>query len=126
MTERDKLIFYLTNANAAYKKDMPCSKEEFTADFILAAGVILPPVKVGDTVFIIDAYHNEGKQVYETKVFGVEEYTGRRATQVTIYIDAPWNPRVFESRDANEIYLTREEAEKALAELKERESNGSN
>ena len=53
MTDRERLVELIKNANATYKDDMPCTQEEFTADFLVCSGVIVPPCKVGDMVYAI-------------------------------------------------------------------------
>ena len=59
MNERERLIELLTQAEYAYlefSKMFPYTKSstDFTADYLLANGVIVPPCKVGDMVYEID------------------------------------------------------------------------
>ena len=67
MTERERLIELLKNDSC--KSPMLCDPnckyanlarcyEERTADFLLENGVIVPPVKMGDIVYIDNAPHN--------------------------------------------------------------------
>ena len=99
-----------------------CAKHwaEIIADYLLANGVIVPPCKVGDTVYTINTtitcthifkgwdYLNK-KPIYEIKK---ESFIG--ISEIVIpnieYIFAHWH--FF----GKEIFLTREEAEQALKE----------
>jgi hypothetical protein len=67
---------------------------------LLAAGVIVPPCKVGDTV-----YQTDGFRVYESTIKKV------------IYDTE--NVAFDEDAIGKSIFLTKEEAEKALAERRE-------
>ena len=93
MTQRDKLIELLntdmSGCNGDYAEEM--------ADYLLHNGVIVPPCKVGDTV-----YQTDGVRIYESKIDDV------------IYLTA--GIAFDESAIGDSIYLTREEAEKALKE----------
>ena len=56
MTDRDRLIELIQNALAAYgtEANADCKPQDFIADFVLANGVIVPPCKVGDIVYILE------------------------------------------------------------------------
>lgn len=132
MTELDKQIGYLTKlitdlpkadcVNCDMSEDycLTCCYERRLAEHLIDHGVIVPPVKIGDTVFIIDEYRNEGKQVCKTKVYGIQKYADAKTTQLTICVDDPWNPCAFECRNTDEVYLTKEEAEAALKEREQK------
>ena len=52
---RERLICLIKNAEKAFPNDKPVLDiEEFVADYLLANGVIVPPCKVGDTVYEIN------------------------------------------------------------------------
>lgn len=74
------------------------------ADHLLANGVIVPPCKVGDTV-----YQTDGVRIYESRINEICIFDF-----VTVF----YTEGVAFGEDAidNSIFLTREEAEKALAE----------
>lgn len=109
MTDRERLIEflkldpcpspYLCDENCKYANLERCY-EERTADLLLEHGVIVLPCKVGDTLYC------------ESAIKG----------HIT-YLKAPDPEWIFENREifGKEIFLTREEAERAL---KERENNG--
>ena len=97
MTDRERLIDLMIEA----KKTEPetGSFTEYLADYLLEHGVIVLPCKVGDTLYC------------ESAIKG----------HIT-YLKAPDLEWIFENREifGKEIFLTREEAERAL---KERENN---
>ena len=100
---RDRLIELLDRIfKTDYKGDYESGIEDM-ADRLLAEGVIVPPVKVGDAVYDI-----ADGTAYETKVLSLNWWGGNH-----------WGVRTvssFPSLDefGTRIFLTREEAEKAL------------
>lgn len=95
---RDKLIDILMS-----KPYGQSSYEEF-ADYLLANGVIVPPCKLGQTVYWLDDGKIKQGEVFEISLHsdGLLVHTG---TQYCL----------------ERVFLTREEAEKALAERSENE-----
>lgn len=93
MTKRERLIliiskYFFENENGASVDGL--------ADYLLANGVIVPPCKVGDTVYQTD---NAG-DIYESEITQVVYGTKGIA---------------FDERAIGEsVFLTREEAEKGL------------
>ena len=103
---RDKLIQLITKL---LQPNETVSVEEI-ADYLLAEGVIVPPVKVGQTVYY--PIHHLNK-VEELEVCEISYRRGK------IYIYARYI--IFTANDINKLFfLTREEAEEAL----ERSENG--
>ena len=101
MTDRERLIDlireakkYTKNANSDLERNM------IFADYLLEHGIIVLPCKAGDTLYC------------ESAIKG----------HIT-YLKAPDLEWIFENREifGKEIFLNREEAERAL---KERENNG--
>ena len=101
--------------------------ESSLADHLLANGVIVPPCKVGDTVYYINrSYHIELKKdtIYEAKV--VRIVTTSLGTSLVIQMRGEWgciqqsNIDCIETPDVKDFYrtvfLTKEEAEQALKE----------
>ena len=93
MTMREKLIEMIQHSVGG------CARywAEIIADGLLANGVIVPPCKVGDTV-----YQTDGARIYSSKI--------RNIIYSTDSIDFD------ESAIGESIYLTKEQAEKALKE----------
>ena len=106
MTDKEKITAILK----AYTKKHYISAssvilEEY-AEELLANGVIVPPCKVGDII-----YETDGVRIYASTIHEVT-YTSSKVIFVTENI-------VFDEQAINNsIFLTREEAEKALERSK--------
>ena len=111
MNDRDRLIELIKNAptkDVIYgniKLDKPIQTVQTIADYLLANGVIVPPCKVGDRVYYI-AF---GK-VYKSKCHAITQH--KHALQIHLYDYDGDNAKY----PAKKVFLTKEEAEKALAE----------
>lgn len=108
MTDRERLVELINGKthtmkfqNSDHWFDFQQKCEEL-ADYLLANGVIVLPCKVGDTV-----YQTDGIRIYESKIKSIIYDTNNFAFDETAI--------------GKSVFLTREEAEKAL---KEREENG--
>lgn len=121
MTERERLIELLMQGDIAAAKQgvfncCMCRREaETIADYLLENGVIAPPVQVGATVYYTDSYRHLIKPL---EIFGFD-CTKRICKYYCSggdYTPAWFNPAEI----GKTVFLTREEAEKAL---KEREDN---
>lgn len=100
MTDRERLIALLiAGANKFSEKGMlDCTA---FADYLLENGVIVPPCKVDDTVYQIDA-----ERVFASKVKAIVYDTDNIA---------------FDKRSIGKtVFLSREEAEKALKEQEDK------
>lgn len=123
MTERERLIELLMQGDIAAAKQgvfncCMCKREaEILADFLLENGVIAPPVQVGATVYCTDSYRHLIKPL---EIIGFEvDYTKRICKYYCSGGD--YTPAWFKPAEMGKtVFLTREEAEKAL---KEREDN---
>ena len=81
------------------------AKVKELADYLIANGVIVPPFKVGDTI-----YQTDGVRIYTSTIHEIT-YTLSKVIFVT-------ENTVFDEQAINNsIFLTREEAEKALKEI---------
>ena len=105
-----------------YAKDKDCDLTRL-ADYLLKNGVIVPPCKVGDTVWVIRSQTSNGKNLYI-----LEDRVKRMVTERQECLQTPWTRIEFENITSefewgfSNIFLTKEEAEKALAE--KRTNNG--
>lgn len=117
MTDREKLIELIKSAvhkETYYASDgrpvttinrhiVDFGEVKILADYLLANGVIVPPCKEGDIVYFIDDIF---ENLEHGKVCGIFVYKGKMSL-------------VVDNGEENFIaswYLTREEAEKVLAE----------
>ena len=121
MTEREMLIELIVTAENEVFRAFPYTNStkriEMVADYLLSSGVIIPPVKVGDTIYEIHERRkgNEWvKIISERVVHGVEigingSMTARCGTTISVFL----------SYIGKTVFLTREEAENALKECDE-------
>lgn len=129
MTDRERLIELMIEA----KRTEPeiGSFTDYLADYLLEHGVIVPPCKVGDKLFILyDDDYGEYEcselcigVLQELRVFAKCGISGYKNIQECpeYYCGQPFCSTSFTRKDFGKtVFLTREEAEKAL---KEREKN---
>lgn len=111
---RDRLIKFCNEIVTTSDEITPA---EF-ADYLLANGVIVPPCKVGDTVWYLNRYHSIAmykNAVYEAKVVRVYVENGNilcLSIQIKNEYGTTEYPRITEI--GKTVFLTREEAEAAL------------
>ena len=110
---RDRLIELLKQIDFDYGEECVCASEngykckpnlaEFFADALLAAGVIVLPCNVGDTVY----WYNMGGKLVEAKVHN---------EKIIAEIDGGLEYDIPHKEIGKTVFLTREEAEKKLRE----------
>ena len=123
MTERERLIKLLMQGDIAAAKQgvfncCMCRREaETIADYLLENGVIVPPVQVGATVYCTDSYRHLIKPL---EIIGFEvDYTKRICKYYCSGGD--YTPAWFKPAEMGKtVFLTREEAEKALKESEQK------
>ena len=116
MTDRERLIDLIIEAERT--DPLKGNSIVYLADYLLEHGVIVLPCKVGDTLYEIHERRNSGKwikTISERHVNGIEVglhnvLIARCGTTISVFL----------SDLGKTVFLTREEAEKAL---KEREQN---
>lgn len=116
MTERERLIELLKDGGV---RDFPYVNA--LADHLLANGVIMPPCKVGDTVYII---YNRDMLDIDPSVCSVvdgeiyEMGYGRTLSGELkwLFLEMEAGENFYDDDVGKTVFLTREEAEKALAE----------
>ena len=124
MSERERLIELLMQGDIAAAKQgvfncCMCRREaETIADYLLENGVIMLPVKAGDTIYEIHERRKgceRVKTISERFVHGVEICMGG-----CMIIRCGSTISVFLSDIGKTVFLTREEAEKALKEREQK------
>ena len=102
---RDRLTEMIKNAVGG------CAKHwaEIIADHLLANGVIVPPVKVGQTVYYITGTHVRFivEATVEEIYFSESDFSFMASTEYSSV-----------ALQIHDVYFSREEAEKALEEAK--------
>lgn len=86
------------------------------ADHLLANGVIVPPCKVGGTVYVVSRYYGGIWQIYECYVDSLTVYNADIFMSLKS-TDGWYNFGVNVWEIGKTSFLTREEAEKALKEV---------
>ena len=103
---------------SGYGKGMDCTNYN-TADYLLANGVIVPPCKIGDTVYKV-VNDKRVKHPYECKVVGFWYSADETCNDIHLvrYVNDVFDSSFsipFTDFDKT-VFLSREDAEKALAE----------
>lgn len=121
MTDRERLIELLEDTLHEWESDVSVQTLTEIAEHLIENGVIVPPCKVGDTVYCYD------EDLYAILDYRIEQiifsggfltlYSGVCSNEDVLLSDIDF----WETDLGKTVFLTREEAEKAL---KERESNG--
>ena len=112
MNERERLVELLKDNQGDSTYYMTDEAVQSVSDVLLENGVVVLPCKVGDTVYEICERRRSGKwqkAIVERVVHGIEIgidkiLTARCGTTTYVYL----------SRLGETVFLTREEAEKAL------------
>ena len=121
MSERERLIDILdclcvkTDGNNALY--FTYEESEKLADYLIENGVIVPPVKVGATVYCTDSYRHLIKPL---EIIGFEFNYKKRICKY--YCSGrDYTPAWFKPAEMGKtVFLTREEAEKALKECEQK------
>ena len=125
MTERERLVELLKNdscqspmlcdPNCKYANLKRCY-EERTADYLLENGVTVLPAKVGDTVYI----KNEPHDILAMYIEGNEiSYIANYDCEERNCLECPFAKYPI-SKFGKTVFLTQEEAEKALKESEQK------
>ena len=115
---RDKLI-ELIKQSVTVCEDGACpmytrvGEVEALADHLLANGVIVPPCKVGQTVYAVGY-----REIYAGTVIEIKSFETEDGTEKTYHAEDDGYPIGFTDEDFGKtVFLTREEAEQALREV---------
>lgn len=134
MNERKRLIGILSYAASdAYSLDTRRDTEEL-ADYLLANGVIVPPCKVGDTVYVHWSLTlARAKKVYPVKVYALRWDT--KAKDRRICVEGEFEIDTYDGsythyyranfgwdKVGKTLFLSREDAKIALAEKENKDA----
>lgn len=132
---RDRLKYLIKDA--AYNKG--CVSWDELADYLIANGVIVPPCKVGDTVYVIatkhpchacyyctdfchkDCHIKDKAKLVVKKATVRDLYIGENVKEILVEIEQgkdlhSYTSTYYFDNFGKTVFLTREEAEEALAE----------
>ena len=107
---RDRLIEFIN-----YARLYGDGTSESIADYLLANGVIVPPCKVGDTVYIIDEAEDECSEDFVLDVEVLHLFVNKHGIALDLKLPLGMRLNTWALVGRN-VFLTREEAENALAE----------
>ena len=111
---RDKLIELIESARM-----WGAGTSEEIADHLLAEGVIVPPCKTGDVLYGIRTSAKTGDTYIEE--FAVAEVMYFSMRGVRPFVIACFGGKKYDNADFGKtVFLTREEAERALSERREK------
>ena len=118
MSERDRLIELMREAELAHLEETimrphTISSNEFLADYLLANGVIVPPCKVGDIVYVVD-YTRLGNMIFECTIEEISHFTYGTYYYLNWGLHIPRFKACQEKSFGKTIFFTKEEAEQAL------------
>ena len=88
------------------------------ADYLLENGVIVPPCKVGDKVYVVD-YTRLGNMIFECEVEEISRFSYGTYYYLNWGLHIPRFKACQEDSFGKNVFLTREEAEQALKGVKE-------
>ena len=116
MTKREKLIDLLQNVPADYEGNRGVGT---IADYLLKNGVIVPVVEIGTTVYEIRQKGiSFSNRRYDSGITTQKQLKNAIFDGKTLYIESKLYVKSDNVRLGNTVFLTREEAEKALEERK--------
>lgn len=123
---RDRLIelieqkqIYGIDQDQPNKRDIQLFDNEELADHLLANGVIVPPVKVGDKAWFVFTPRYPANPSDKGKWFMVEDGVQRLIYGAKGVSIETWNMGTISAREiGKKLFFTKEEAEKVLAKMK--------
>lgn len=105
-----------------YAKDKDCDLTRL-ADYLLENGVIVPPCKIGDKIWLVFSPKHPANPADKGKWFMIEDGVQRIIFGIKGLSIETWNVGTIPEKEINKkLFFSKEEAEKALAE--KRADNG--
>jgi hypothetical protein len=112
---RDRLIELIGNKpfTSEYENYNSVEWAEHCADYLLENGVIVPPCKVGDVVYVVD-YTRLGNMIFECTIEEISHFTHGTYYYLNWGLHIPRFKACQENSIGKTVFLTKEEAEQAL------------
>lgn len=120
MSERERLVELLLESEPIKERDLDdgWGDNEISdiAEHLLENSVIVPSLKLGDKVWIIDRCYGYKTKSYEVSyIKHIKDYNGQLCYYSAIPFGKPISSIDFDDRDIGKtVFLTKEQAEKAL------------
>ena len=116
-TDRDRLIELIEDGFPEYVEIIQRTTVEALADYLLANGVIVPPCKVGDMVYMVTPNGN----IRNLTVLGIDIELEKKEVKMTClavyeFEDKPCYLQIQYSKFGKTVFLTKKEAEAKLKE----------
>ena len=106
---KNKLVELCRQAHRAYLKedDAPADFSQYMADYLIASGVIVPPCKIGDTVWLNRNFHS--KKIPQKGIVSEMHFMPNMDIQIVVkYIGrGTWGKEVFSSQEQAKMALER-------------------
>ena len=118
MTDRDRLIELVDKAKEEYANDVTDHTEtDYIVECLLNNGVIVPPCKAGDTVYMVTPNGN----IRNLTILSIDIEVEKNEIKITClaeyqYQGVSYYMHIQSFKFGKTVFLTKEEAEKALAE----------
>lgn len=112
MNQKERLVEVLKNAHDEQKYLTSDKSINAIADYLLEQGVIVPPCKVGQTLYSIQGFDGKPEQCEPYTVTDITIYENT----ITIHIQDEWLfvRNMYPDDIGKTVFTSREDAEKAL------------
>ncbi len=111
---KDKLIEILNETFAEQYEKRGLLTAPHTADHLLENGIIIPPVKIGQTVYVVSRYYGGFWRTHECRIDSLTIY--EKHMFMTLFDSDNLDFGIEISEIGKTVFLTKELAEKALVE----------
>lgn len=123
MTQKERLTELLkTPEKASFVRragvSLSDTPEGITADFLLANGVIAPPLTIGQKVYII-GWLRDLEEFTISEIYTIQNRDRRTFFRFMAQLGEASDIQFYDTNIGDDVFLTREEAERALKEVSE-------
>lgn len=123
MTQKERLTELLkTPEKASFVRragvSLSDTPEGITADFLLANGVIAPPLTIGQKVYII-GWMGDIEEFTISEIYTVQNRDKRTFFRYMAQFGEASDIQFYDTNIGDDVFLTREEAERASKEVSE-------
>lgn len=117
--QREKLIELIIKGSIEYANSVNSDGYmRYVADYLLANGVIVPPCKVGDTVWLVENIFDGAVMRKVLASRRIDCIGGNSLNPIWMVSSHPYEIRFHPSEFGKTVFFSKEDAEKALEELK--------
>lgn len=113
MTDKERLIELINKAQLECDDNYGMTNSEQMADYLLSNSMIIPPCKPSTTCFVINDFLKDADKIILGTIVGFGVYKDGMTMYIS-YTNEPISDERLVSDFGKTVFLTREEAEKAL------------